>query len=66
MYFFHGLTLGLSVRVVRFFWITAGFLVIAWIYAVVNFVVICAHFGADAGQSMFCPLLRPEVLSSYS
>ena len=66
MYFFHGLTLGLSVRVVRFFWITAGFLVIAWIYAVVNFVVICAHFGADAGQSMFCPLLKTEVLSSYS
>ncbi|KAI4914836.1 hypothetical protein J4E90_004870 [Alternaria incomplexa] len=50
MYFFHGLTLGLSVRVVRFFWITAGFLVIAWIYAVVNFVVICAHFGADAAK----------------
>jgi len=66
MYFFHGLTTALSIKVIRFFWITVGFLVIAWIYAVVNFVVICAHFGADAGQSMFCPLSRLEVLSSYS
>jgi hypothetical protein len=50
MYFFHALTLGLSVRIMRFFWITVGFLVVCWIYAVVNFAVICPHFGANAGQ----------------
>jgi hypothetical protein len=42
--------MGLSIGIVRFFWITVGFLIVCLIYAVVNFVIICPHFGANAGQ----------------
>lgn len=55
MYFFYPLTLGLSIRIMRFYWVTVGFLVVCWIYAVVNFAVICPHFGADAGQLALYP-----------
>ncbi|KAH3996200.1 hypothetical protein HBH98_116440 [Parastagonospora nodorum] len=48
MYFFYPLTLGLSIRTLRLFWVTVGFLVVCWVYAVVNFAVICPHFGANA------------------
>jgi hypothetical protein len=55
MNFFHTLTRGLSVKIMRFYWITVGFLVLCWIYAVINFVVICPHFGTDAATCGFNP-----------
>ncbi len=66
MYFFHALTLGLSTRIIRFFWITVGFLVICWIYAIVNYVVICPHFGGNASQLALGSLWRSRALTLYS
>lgn len=50
MYFFHVLTIGLSVRITRFYWATLGIIVICWVYTVINFPIICPYFGAEAGQ----------------
>jgi hypothetical protein len=66
LYFFHALTLGLSIRVMRFYRITVGFIVICWVWAVVSFAVMCPHFGADAGQLALHSLTNPKVLTLNS
>jgi hypothetical protein len=58
MSFFHILTLGMSKRIMRYFWATVGILVVCYVYSVLNFAVICPHFGADVGQSALISLSR--------
>ncbi|KAJ2985974.1 hypothetical protein NUW58_g5251 [Xylaria curta] len=55
LYFFHTLVHGMPKRITRFYWATVGLTVIFWIYTVLNSVIICPHFGADAGKCSASP-----------
>ncbi|KAI0545254.1 hypothetical protein F4679DRAFT_588663 [Xylaria curta] len=50
LYFFHILVWGMPRKITVLFWSTVGLCVIFWIYTILEPVIICPHFGADAGE----------------
>ncbi|KAI1738017.1 hypothetical protein F4680DRAFT_450415 [Xylaria scruposa] len=56
LYFFHILVRGMPRKIRVFFWSTVGLSVAFWIYTVLEPLIICPHFGADAAKCS----VRPE------
>ncbi|KAI1175948.1 hypothetical protein F4777DRAFT_548558 [Nemania sp. FL0916] len=48
LYFFHTLVQGMPRKITTFFWSTVCLTVVFWIYTVLDPIIICPHFGADA------------------
>lgn len=49
-YFFYTLTKGMRRSITILYWTTVGITFVSWIYTVLCTIIVCPHFGADAGK----------------
>jgi hypothetical protein len=48
-YFFHPLISGMPRKIRTFYWATVGVITVSWLYTIMVSIIICPHFGAEAG-----------------